>query len=265
MVDEASPSLPDGIEESDLHAFLDGELEPAREAMVRAWLLENPDAHERLSRYAEQQLALAAAAHEPSWPALPAPLVQDLERGLRRGLWRQRLSRVAATVLLVALGWGANDVLRRPVFASLPDYAQQALDAHEIFANDPTRPVEIPGSSPDEIRRWLSTKLGERVAVPDLKRLGLTLVGARVLGTDEGAAGQLLYEDAIGRRMTLSLAPDEALAPDSPVLEEFQGLEVGMWRSEDFALAAISSDMPVELDSLMNAVDRDLQTGTVSK
>ena len=83
MVDETAP---DGIEESDLHAFLDGELEPAREARVRAWLLENPDAHDRLARYAEQQLALAAAAAEPSWPTLPGPLVHDLEHALRRGL-----------------------------------------------------------------------------------------------------------------------------------------------------------------------------------
>lgn len=245
----------DGIEESDLHAFLDGELDEARAAKVRAYLMDNPDAHDRLARYAEQQLALAATAQEPSWPSLPAPLVEGLERGLRRGLWRQRLSRVAATVLLVAMGWGANDLLRRPVFASLPDYAQQAIDAHEIFANDPTRPVEIPGTKPEEIRRWLSAKLGERVAIPDLRRLGLTLVGARVLGTDEGATGQLLYEDAIGRRMTLSLAPDERAAPDSPVMEEFQGLEVGLWRGEDFALAAISNDMPVELDRLIQVVD----------
>lgn len=255
MADETTA---DGIEESDLHAFLDGELEPAREALVRAWLLDNPDAHDRLARYAEQQLAIAVAAAEPTWPALPGPLVQDLEQALRWGLWRQRLSRVAATVLLVAMGWGANDLLRRPVFASLPDYAQQALDAHEIFANDPTRPVEIPGTRPEEIRRWLTAKLGERVAIPDLRRLGLSLVGARVLGTDEGATGQLLYEDAIGRRMTLSLAPDEGLAPDSPVMEEFQGLEVGMWRADEFAVAAISSDMPVEMDRLILAVDSAL-------
>ncbi|MBP7335508.1 hypothetical protein [Niveispirillum sp.] len=251
----ADETMPDGIEESDLHAFLDGELEPAREVLVRAWLLDNPAAHERLARYAEQQLALAAAAAEPAWPVLSGTLVRDLEQALRWGLWRQRLSRVAATVLLVAVGWGANDLLRRPVFASLPDYAQQALDAHEIFANDPTRPVEIPGTKPDEIRRWLTAKLGEKVAIPDLRRLGLVLVGARVLGTDEGAAGQLLYEDAIGRRLTLSLAPDEALAPETPVLEEFQGLEVGLWRGDAFAMAAISSDIPVELDQLIPAVD----------
>lgn len=254
----AGETMPDGIEESDLHAFLDGELEPAREALVRAWLLDNPEAHDRLARYAEQQLAIAAAATEPIWPALSGPLVQHLEQALRLGRWRQRLSRVAAMLLLLAAGWTANDLLRRPVFASLPDYAQQALDAHAIFANDPTRPVEIPGTSPEEIHRWLTAKLGERVAIPDLKRLGLTLVGARVLGTEEGATGQLLYEDAIGCRMTLSLSPDEGLAPDSPVMEEFHGLEVGMWRAEEFAVAAISIDLPVEMNSLILAVDSAL-------
>ncbi|OYQ36166.1 hypothetical protein CHU95_05075 [Niveispirillum lacus] len=252
----------DGIEDSDLHAFLDGELEPAREAQVRAWLLANPDAHERLACYAEQQLALAAAAAEPAWPTLPAPLIQGLEQALRRSVWRQRLSRVAATVLLLAVGWGANEVLRRPVFAGLPDYAQEAMDAHAVFANDPTRPVEIPGTRPDDIRRWLTTKLGEEVTVPDLRRMGLSLVGARVLGTEEGPAGQLLYEDALGHRMTLSLAPDEGLAPDSPVMEAFHGLEVSMWRSEDFAVAAISSDLPTEMEPLILAVDKALDTAS---
>ena len=45
----------DGIEESDLHAFLDGELDPARDAKVRAYLMDNPDAHERLARSREHE------------------------------------------------------------------------------------------------------------------------------------------------------------------------------------------------------------------
>lgn len=249
----------DGIEESDLHAFLDGALDPAREALVRDWLGHHPAALDRLAHYAEHQLALVAARADPSLPRLPAPLVRDLERGLRRGLWRQRAARAAAMVAMVAAGWGANDLLRQPVFAGLPLYAQEAADAHEVFANDPAHPVEIPGTRPEEIRRWLTAKLGESVAVPELHRIGLRLIGARVMGGNGGPIGQLLYEDAMGRRMTLSLSADENLAPNHPVLSDYDGLEVGYWRSDDFALAVVSTDLPMDLDRLAGAIDIALQ------
>lgn len=248
-----------GIEESDLHAFLDGALDPGREALVRDWLIRHPDAMERVALYAEQQLALVVARNEPSLPQLPAPLVRDLERGLRRGIWRQRATRAAAMVVMVGAGWVANELLRQPVFAGLPLYAQEAADAHEVFANDPARPVEIPGTKPDEIRRWLSAKLGENVALPELHRIGLRLVGARVMGGNNGAIGQLLYEDAMGRRMTLSLSANENLAPSHPILSEYDGLEVGCWRNEEFALAVVSIDLPMELEQLAGTIDIALQ------
>lgn len=249
----------DGIEDSDLHAFLDGALDPAREALVCDWLARNPAAMEMVALYAEHQLALVAARSEPGLPRLPAPLVRDLERGLRRNLWRQRAARVAAMVAMVGAGWGANDLLREPVFASLPIYAQEAADAHEVFANDPARPVEIPGTRPEEIRRWLTAKLGESVAVPELHRLGLRLVGARLMGGNGGPIGQLLYEDAMGRRMTLSLSGDENLAPSHPMRSDYDGLEVGYWRSDDFALAVVSTDLPMDLDRLAGVIDVALQ------
>lgn len=245
----------DGIEESDLHAFLDGALDPTREALVRDWLIRHPDAMARVGLYAEQQLALVAASGEPSLPRLPVLLVRDLERSLRRGIWRQRAARAAAMVAMLGAGWVANDLLRQPVFAGLPIYAQEAADAHEVFANDPARPVEIPGTRPDEIRRWLSAKLGENVPVPELHPIGLRLVGARVMGGNNGAIGQLLYEDAMGRRMTLSLSADENLAPRHPLLSQYDGLEVGCWRSEDFALAVVSIDLPMELEKLAGTID----------
>lgn len=257
MADE----YPDGIEESDLHAFLDGALDPAREVMVREYLIANPNVHDRLARYAEQNLALAAARAEPAWPGVPQTVFHKLYGDLNRRRWLHRSGRVAASFLLVAFGWGANDMLRREAVAAIPDYALQAVDAHELFANDQARPVEIPGTKPEEIRRWLAAKLGERVPLPQLERIGLHLVGARVLGTEQGATAQLTYEDAQGRRMTLTLAANEDLAPDSPTLSQFDGLEVACWRSDDFALAAIATDLPMELTRLAEAVDLALLVG----
>lgn len=257
MADE----YPDGIDECDLHAFLDGALDPAREVMVRNYLVANPQVHDRLARYAEQNLALAAAGAEPAWPSVPQPLAHRLYGDLNRRRWLHRSARVAASFLLIAAGWVANDVLQRPAVAAIPYYAQEAADAHELFANDPARPVEIPASKPEEIRRWLTAKLGEQVPLPELERIGLRLVGARVLGTDQGATAQLTYEDGQGRRMTLSLATNEDLAPINPTLSQFDGLEVACWRSDDFALAAIATDLPLELNHLAEAVDLALLVG----
>lgn len=245
----------DGIEESDLHAFLDGALDPSRETAVREWLAVRPEEHERLARYAEQQLALIAARAEPDRPRLPVPLVRALERGLRRGLWRRRVARVAAMILMVAVGWGANDLLRLPVFAGLPAYAQEAANLHGDFGNQTAVSTSLAGKRPDDIRRWLSARLGEAVTLPELHRIGLELVGARVIDGEQGPMGQLFYEDALGRHMTLSLNADETLAPDRPTLAEYDGMEVGYWRNDDFALVVVSSSLPIALDKLVATID----------
>ena len=48
------------IDESELHALVDGELDPARQAEVEAWLSENPEAAGRVARYRAQNAGLHA-------------------------------------------------------------------------------------------------------------------------------------------------------------------------------------------------------------
>ncbi len=240
--------MADEINETDLHAFLDGELDERQTEHVLTWLDTHPEARDRLRAYAEHKLLVAATAGTGAWPAArPEPPVSKPSGPLRH------LTRAAAALALFAAGWAASEVARTNHPTMVPTYARDAVESHELFAEDRERPVEVPGSRRDEIVRWLSVKLGEPVEIPELRQVGLTLVGAR-LQTADGPIGQLVYEDGEGHRLTLSLAPDETEAPPDLSVSEMDGYVVGYWRGRRFAYALVAKSTPLQMAEIAVAL-----------
>jgi anti-sigma factor RsiW len=95
--------------ESDLHAFVDGQLADGRLAAVIDRLAADPAATERAAAYRDQR-ALLAALREQLAPEASSTPSSDLERGLRDAVLRQeRVRRMAAVggavALLAAIGY----------------------------------------------------------------------------------------------------------------------------------------------------------------
>jgi anti-sigma factor RsiW len=90
-----------------------------------------------------------------------------------------------------------------------------AIDAHKLYAVEVRHPVEVPGSEADHLVQWLSKRVGYDLRAPDLKRLGLKLVGGRLLPGPTGAAAFFMYENTTGERFTIysarSNGPDTAM------------------------------------------------------
>jgi anti-sigma factor RsiW len=194
------------ITESDLHAYVDGMLEPERRAAVERHLADHPDEVERVADWRRQNEALRALyAHVGDEP-VPPRLRVDRLAGRRAG--RAWPAIAAAAVLCLAIGaaggWIVRGTSMRPAQATLID---EAVTAHELYAREITHPVEVRADEQAHLAQWLSKRLDRTLVVPDLRPLGFGLVGGRLLPAGDRPAAQLMYEDAGGQRITLLIVP----------------------------------------------------------
>ena len=88
--------------------------------------------------------------------------------------------------------------------------ARRAAVAHQVFATDQGRPVEVAADQEQAMVKWLSRRLGEPLRVPVLADAGYELVGGRVLPGAQGAVAQLMYSNARDERLTLYVTREAA-------------------------------------------------------
>ncbi|HEX9178967.1 MAG TPA: anti-sigma factor [Burkholderiales bacterium] len=192
------------ISEHDLHAYADGELDPARTAAVEAHLAADHGASQRVAAWRRQKEALHALFD----PVLAEPVPQRLLEPPRA---RPPMLRMAAVVAWLVVGGAAGWALRgmgpAPVPHAVP-LAHQAAVAHAVYAPEVRHPVEVGADQEQHLVAWLSKRLGAQVKAPHLNELGYSLVGGRLLPAAEGPAAQFMYQDAEGRRVTLYVRTD---------------------------------------------------------
>lgn len=206
------------ISVDELHAYVDGRLDPARRQQVLAYLETQPDLARRVASYREQRERLRGAFANVSARPIPPELnLQRLvEARLSRGLtpwWRF----AAAVLLSLGLGglggWYLNAVPSPDRTAqAMSLLRQQAMASHTVFTNDARHPIEVAASDDAHLAQWLSNRLHRDVVPPDLSGLGYRLLGGRLLATEHGGAAALfVYQDASGNRLSLLLRP---MAPE---------------------------------------------------
>ncbi len=202
------------LEESELHAYIDGQLDPLRLAEVEAWLAAHPDDAARVAVYRQQNAALHALFD----PVLNEALPQELQAPERRQ-WRitppLRYAAVAAWLAIgTTLGWflhGAQEG-RPPAAMAL---ARQAAVAHVVYTPEVRHPVEVGAEQEAHLTAWLSKRLGAQVRVPHLGETGYELVGGRLLPGTSGPAAQFMYQDGRGQRLTLYVRTDSGGKPET--------------------------------------------------
>lgn len=190
--------MTDTVTESELHAYVDGRLDPERRAAVEAWLAAHPGDAERVRAYEKQNLLLRGFYD----PVLDEPLPESLRvRPPHRLPNLQRYAALlAAAVVGGALGWALHGNEPLEVATDLP---RQAALAHVVYAPEVLHPVEVGAREETHLVAWLSKRLGAPVRAPQLADAGFELVGGRLLPGDTGPAAQFMYQDAAGRRLTL--------------------------------------------------------------
>ena len=201
-------SDPRPVGEDDLHALIDGRLDPPRRAIVETWLASHPDVAERVraDRLLRDRLRerLAPIASEP----IPARLrVAGLAERRPWAPARAWMSLAAAALLGVGLGLAAGWVGR----GSMPPAAdtavlpttRDAVAAYRTFVVETAHPVEVRANEATHLVQWLSRRIDQPLHVPDLTTLGFRLMGGRVLPAGDRPAALLMYDDDSGMRLTL--------------------------------------------------------------
>jgi anti-sigma factor RsiW len=241
--------------DEELHAYIDRQLDPERVAAVEAFLASSPESAARVAcwRRDAQALQAAFAAQEE---LLPHPSLDPaLIRGRLRRRTIHRMSLAASWVVALVVGGAAGWSFRSTTLAEvLP--MQDAMSAYRVFATDRLRPVEMRANEADDLQSWLSARLGRPFAVADLRPYGFALLGGRLLSTDEGPAGMVLYENAAGERVSIYVRPSTRFAAGMRGRRIEGGLLASYWFRDGygFALVGRSADpRTIEIEAALPA------------
>lgn len=200
---------------------------------------------ETLDEWDRQDAALRAlygpVADEPVPDRLRA-LVDDAAIGRRS---RSPLFRIAAALVLLAIGaaggWGTARYLNPGAPGS--DLADVALRAYAAYTPEIVHPVEVSADQHDHLTTWLSKRVGQKFALPDLSAEGFTLLGGRIVPDEHGVAALLMYEDAQGRRVTMVVASEPEAEETGFRYAAGRGVE-SLWWYGDGLGCAIVAELP---------------------
>lgn len=203
----------------------------------------DPALRDRLADWDRQDAALHAlydpVADEPLPGRLTALLAQPAAP--RLGLWRIA-AMLAPLAVGVALGWGGARWTGDGT-GGADSLLASAIRAHDTYVVEVVHPVEVPASDEAHMTKWLSKRVGQQLAVPDLTADGFHLVGGRVLPDTRGAAALMMYEDDQGQRLTLYIAP-EPRQPETALRFADTGPTRGVWWVEGDLGCAVVGDLP---------------------
>ena len=192
------------VTEDELHAYVDGELPATRRAAVEAWLAAHADDAAAVASWCKQaeliQARYGGVADEPTPNRLS---LARLARRRRNG-W---IAVAAATALVAFIAGGAAGWFAHGTTAATPSdlkhYTAEAFDAYRLYVVEVRHPVEVPGNERPHLTQWLSKRVGSPVRIPELEKMGLKLVGGRLLPGPTGPTAFFMYETTSGERFTL--------------------------------------------------------------
>jgi anti-sigma factor RsiW len=241
------------IGEDDLHAYVDGALDPQRRAAVEAWLAGNPQAAADVAKWQAQNEAIRDAfGREPAsaGSADRALIAAASARRPKRFAWA-----MAAGFALFFLAGGGTGALMTATFTDRGG-AQVALMLPEasktnylVYASEVRHPVEVGADQEQHLVNWLGARIGRKLSAPDLTAKGFLLVGGRLVPFAEKPGAMLMYEDAGGDRVTVLIGTNPAHEGTDFRFEESEGVSTFYWTDGSFGYA------------LSGAVDRETLLG----
>jgi anti-sigma factor RsiW len=263
MSTNGEPS-PIQVSEQDLNAFVDGVLDDERRVDLLAHLATHPLDAEKVNGYFRQKVALEelrdALAEDDDSAFLP-----ELQRRIDGAVARQRLftaaRRLAAGLAIVApiaaLTWWTAGPQDEPVVASV---SETELPVAPIFpfGGDivpiESRAAEEGAASLGRLAHYLDNRA---LAVPDLGRLGLSLIGGEAIPGVELPAARLIYEDERDNRLLVyvAVAEDDAQQAVTIVPEGHISLN---WRSGPLVFAVVGPAGTPKLLEVMRSITHDI-------
>jgi anti-sigma factor RsiW len=261
------------IDESDLHAYVDGLLPAARSAEVERHLSRHPEDACRVAAWRTQTAALRTAFN----PVLSEPLPPQLApRSANDGRYGRYGRQIAASLIGAIVSGSAGWILHTPPASDLASHfdvplraggslalAHQAAVAHVVYSPEVMRPVEIGAEQEDQLVTWLSKRLGSKIDPPKLGKLGYELIGGRLLPGQSGPVAQFMYHNVAGERLTMYVTTDQTANKDTGFRFAQEGpVNVFYWIQGKFGYALSGGMAKGELARIATAVYEQLQKPT---
>lgn len=244
------------IGEIDLHAYVDGQLDPARRAEVEAYLAAHPEAAALVQHLRAQTHAL----HLRFDGVMNEPVPLRLTNVLRPQPWRRGLAAgIAWLACGLVSGWFAHALVPPPAPAATA-FAKDALVAHALYVAEQRHPVEVPAEQEAHLIAWLSKRLDAPIRAPVLQQQGFSLLGGRLLPGDDGPLAQLMYQSANGERLTLTVK--RAAKPQTDIgfqVMEQGGTSVFYWIDRDYGYALSGGIDRTRLLAVARAIEPQLR------
>lgn len=259
------------VTEADLHAFADGLLPPARRDDIEAYLSRHPHERQRVDDWHAQNKALKALLD----PVLdePVPLRLPITNTHAGWPWGSIAASVVVAVVSAGSAWWGRGVVddhaqRLASAPSLPLASRQPLDgfahraavAHVVYSPDARRPVEVGADQEQALVTWLTKRIGTEVRPPDLRALGYSLMGGRLLPGDKGPVAQFMFNGPNGKRLTLYVTREDLGRETAFRFGQDGPVNVFYWVEKDMGYAISSGEDRPELLRVAEAVFAQLKS-----
>ncbi|MBS0454983.1 MAG: anti-sigma factor [Proteobacteria bacterium] len=254
------------VTEADLHAFADGLLSPARRADIEGYLARHTQELQRVNDWRAQNIALKGMLD----PVLDEPLPLRLPMSKTRAAWPWRAIAAGVSIAFVSASsawWlrgmtdhramqmaGVSSGLSTAAAQPLTGFAHRAAVAHAVFSPEVRRPVEVGAEDEKGLVTWLTNRMGAQVQPPDLRPLGYTLMGGRLLPGDKEPVAQFMFDDANGQRLTLYVTREDAGRETAFKFGQDGPVNVFYWVDKDMGYALSSNAGRQEMLRVAQAV-----------
>ena len=228
------------IDETDLLAYADGDLSPARMAEVDAVVARAPELAARLAVMRASVLPYRAAYEAQPLPPLPTSLstrVADLieaesrRQRARRSSGPRFVAAFAAGVVCCALSWTLLSTWQPLALTArgVAPWIQAVADYQQLYSRETLADVTEDPQLSERIIGELRVVDGMTVRVPDLRSAGLTFKRVQRLSFHRQPVVQMVYLPEHGDPIAVCITRD-LRADEDPHVQQIDELSTVSWR-----------------------------------
>ncbi|MFK3705486.1 anti-sigma factor RsiW [Raoultella sp. BIGb0138] len=246
-------NLPD---ESLFHAWLDGETDERTNREIEAWLREHPAMAREVEGWRQDKLRLQRAVNRTDIRYLSVNSDPTILRFRLRQRRIQRLTLAFALVMALGTGsFGGWQLKEHVQSRALP--MEDAVQAYKLFGDRPQlASMDIRTSQPPMLENWLRRYFINGTLPPNLERYGFTLIGARLMASEQGASALVLYETAGGERIAWYIRHQATHL--SKGARQSDGLVAQYWSDSHYNYAVVSPVSGENLPALREAISSEM-------
>jgi anti-sigma factor RsiW len=262
---------PMAIDDTDLLAYVDGELPSERRAEVEAAVASSADLAQRLSAIGASALPYAAAFDTQALPQVPDDLSRritelasrDSHRRPGRSAWPKLAAAFAAGVLCcaIALKLLVPGISTSSSTAQVAPWIRAVADYQQLYSRATLAHVSEDPQLSTRVLDDLQEADGLKVAVPDLRSAGLTFKRVQRLSFNQQPVVQIVYLPEHGEPVALCITRD--VRPDqTPHAQQIGELGSVAWRQGNLGYVLLGRASTEALLDLGQRIATS-QTGTL--